>query len=399
MAEHSTLMFEILAWLIAVPPAVALSVYTLEVLVGLRRLRETPLKAMPRSAVILVPAHDEAITIGGTVSMLRSIAGPEVRLLVVADNCNDETAEIARDGGAEVIERTDLIRRGKGFALAYGRDHLIADPPDVVMVLDADCRTDGLSIKQLISSAFTLGVPVQASNLLTAPESAAPIVQISNFAMLIKNSVRARGLYRIGRGIPLFGTGMAFPWVIFEHVPLASADVVEDLRLSLDLARQGVAVRLIESAQVTSSSAAAGDTVAQRRRWEHGFLRIASKYALPQLLRGVTHLSPHQAALGMHLCVPPLALLLLLGTAASFVTMAIGLLSDNWAPFSTMLSVMALALGATLVAWWKEGRRVLSPAALARAPLYVLQKLPIYLGLFTSRQANWNRTPRDTDQN
>ncbi|OBX17661.1 hypothetical protein A9995_15240 [Erythrobacter sp. QSSC1-22B] len=391
-------MFEILAWLIAVPPTVALAAYSLEVLVGLRPLRETPRETLPRSAIILIPAHDEAVTIGETVSSLLSIAGPEVRLLVVADNCTDATAEIARDAGATVIERTDAARRGKGFALAYGRDHLIFDPPDVVMVLDADCRTDRLSIERLISSAFSMGVPVQASNLLNAPPSAPPIVQISNFAMLIKNSVRARGLYRIGGGIPLFGTGMAFPWVIFESAPLASADVVEDLRLSIELARQGIAVQLVESAQVTSSSAAAGDTVAQRRRWEHGFLRIASKYALPQLLTGMTRLSPHQTALGMHLCVPPLALLLLVGTAASFVTLTIGLWSGCWAASWTILLALALALSATLLAWWKEGRSVLSPATLARVPLYVFQKIPIYLGLFTSRQSNWNRTPRDGDR-
>ncbi len=391
-------MFEILAWLLAVPPAFALAVYSLEVLVGLRRLRETPRGALPRSAVILIPAHDEAVTIGETVKELLSVAGPEVRLLVVADNCTDATAEIARTAGAKVIERTDAARRGKGFALAYGRDYLSAEPPDVVMVLDADCRTDRLSIERLISSAYSMGVPVQASNLLSAPPDAAPIVQISNFAMLIKNSVRARGLYRLGGGIPLFGTGMAFPWAIFHRAPLASADVVEDLRLSLDLAQQCIAVHLVESARVTSSSAAAGDTVAQRRRWEHGFLRIAAKYAVPQLLTGMTRLSPHQTALGMHLCVPPLAFLLLVGTAVSVVTLTIGLLSEYWAPSWTMLSAMALALSATLLAWWKEGRQVLSPAALARVPLYVFRKIPIYIGLFTSRQASWNRTPRDKDR-
>lgn len=388
-------MFEILAWLLALPPAVALAVYSLEVSIGLRRLHETPRAEMPRSAVILVPAHDEAVTIGETVRELLSIVGPGVRLLVVADNCTDATAEIAREAGAKVIERTDPDKRGKGFALAYGRDHLAADPPDVVMVLDADCRTDGQSIEHLISSAFSMGAPVQASNLLSAPPDAAPIVQISNFAMLIKNSVRARGLYRLGGGITLFGTGMAFPWTIFHRAPLASADVVEDLRLSLDLARQGIAVHLVESARVTSSSAAAGDTVAQRRRWEHGFLRIAAKYAMPQLLTGIFRLSPHQTALGMHLCVPPLALLLLVGTAASLVTLTIGLWSEYFLPFWTVLPAMAIALGVTLFAWWNDGRRVLSPAALARVPLYVLQKVPIYLGLLTSRQASWNRTPRE----
>lgn len=391
-------MVEILAWLLAVPPAFALAVYSLEVLVGLPRMRGNLPAALPRSAAILVPAHDESVTIGATVRELLAIAGPETRLLVVADNCTDDTAEIARRAGAIVVERMDTQKRGKGYALACGRDYLAADPPDVVMVLDADCRIDRRSFECLISSASSMNSPVQASNLLTAPPDAAPVVHISNFAMLIKNSVRARGLYRLGGGIPLFGTGMAFPWAIFHEAPLASADVVEDLRLSLDLASQGVAVHLIEDARVTSAAAAAGDTFAQRRRWEHGFLRIAAKYALPQLLRGLIRLSPHQAALGLHLCVPPLALLLLVGIAAAFATFLIGLASGYWTPAWIMLSALAVALSATLLAWMKEGRHVLPPAALVRVPFYVLQKIPIYLALLTSRQASWNRTPRGDDQ-
>jgi cellulose synthase/poly-beta-1,6-N-acetylglucosamine synthase-like glycosyltransferase len=390
-------MLEALAWLAAVPPAAALVTYSLEVLAGLRRMRETKRSALPRSAAILVPAHNEASTIGDSVRELLPICSREVRLLVVADNCSDATAQIARDAGADVIERTDPGRRGKGFALAFGRDRLAADPPEVVMILDADCRTDRQSIERLISSAFSLQAPVQASNLLTAPPDADPIVQISNFAMLIKNSVRARGLYRLGGGAPLFGTGMAFPWSIFRNAPLASADTVEDLRLCLDLASQGVAVHLVESARVTSASAAPRDTVAQRRRWEQGFVRIATKHAVPLFVQGAMRLSRHRIALGMHLCVPPLALLLLLGTGASLATLAIGLSTDYWPPLWTIVSAMVVALATTLLAWWKEGRGVLAPRSIARAPRYIFSKLPIYLGLFTAHPARWNRTPRDGD--
>ena len=391
-------MLKIVALLVALPPAMALAVYSLEVLTGLCRQREAPRAASPRSAAILIPAHNEEVSIGDTVRHLVSFGEPEFRLLVVADNCSDSTAQIAREAGADVVERTDARRQGKGYALAFGRDHLATDPPDIVIVLDADCRTDRRSIEQLISYAFTFQAPVQASNLLNAPPDADPIVQISNFAMLVKNSIRARGLYRLGGGIPLFGTGMAFPWTIFHKAPLASADTVEDLRLCLDLADQGVAVHLVESARVTSASAAASDTVAQRRRWEHGFIRIAAVHALPQLLQGVVGLSRHRTTLGMHLCVPPLALLLLLGTAASLVTLAIGLTMDYWSPFWTIVPAMAVALTVTLLAWWKEGRCVLAATSLAQAPLYIVSKMPIYLGLFTSHQASWNRTPRNHDQ-
>ncbi|WP_235913427.1 glycosyltransferase family 2 protein [Croceibacterium salegens] len=306
-------MLKLLTLFAAISPALALSIYSLEVLAGLRRLREASRITSDCRAVILIPAHDEAVTIGEAVRHLFSFGEANLELLVVADNCGDATAEVAREAGAHVVERTDPSRRGKGFALAFGRDYLATNPPDVVVILDADCRTDARSIERLIASASKSQAPVQATNLLIAPPNSDPIVQISNFAMLMKNSIRARGLYRLGGGIPLFGTGMAFPWAIFGNAPLASASIVEDLRLTLDLSNQDILVHFVESALVTSASAAAQDTPAQRRRWELGFVRIAACHALPLLAQGISGLSRHRIFLGMHLCVPPLAMLLLIG--------------------------------------------------------------------------------------
>src|SRR3546814_2979484 len=53
---------------------------------------------------ILVPAHDEADSIAPTVAALAA-AAPGARILVVADNCGDATAALAREAGADVIER------------------------------------------------------------------------------------------------------------------------------------------------------------------------------------------------------------------------------------------------------------------------------------------------------
>jgi cellulose synthase/poly-beta-1,6-N-acetylglucosamine synthase-like glycosyltransferase len=391
-------MLELLAWLLAAGPMAALGIYSLEVLLGLRPLPEARSTVSPHNAAVLIPAHDEAPIIGETVRRLLSSESRGLDVVVVADNCSDATAGVARKAGATVLERSDPANRGKGFALAFGRDHLSADPPDVVVVIDADCSTDSRSLDLLRSCALSLNAPVQARNLLNAPPNAAPIVQISNFAMIVKNLVRARGLYRWGGGIPLFGTGMAFPWAIFAQAPLASPETVEDLRLSLDLARQGVAVHLIESARVTSASAAAADTVAQRRRWEQGFVRTAARHAVPLLSSGVAHLSRHRVALGMHLLVPPLAFLMLVGSITLIVMVVAGVATGYWAPAFAVTAFLAAAITVTILAWWREGRSALSAGSLARTPFYVLQKIPIYLGLFTSRRASWNRTPRNDDR-
>ena len=83
------------------------------------RLRTSFNAATQRRFAIVVPAHNEEIAIAKTVGSLVSIEYPRALfdVLVVADNCTDTTAALARAGGAEVLERTDAVQRGKGYAL------------------------------------------------------------------------------------------------------------------------------------------------------------------------------------------------------------------------------------------------------------------------------------------
>lgn len=390
-------MLQVFAWAIALPLSVALSIYTIEVLAGLKSLRGFEPRALPDRLTVIVPAHNEQAAIGGTIRSIKQSLPQGWRILVVADNCTDATAELARAAGAETTIRSNPEARGKGFALAWARDYLAANPPEVVVVIDADCWIDGPSLRHLGASSYELNSPVQAVNLLAARSEAPPVVQISNFAMVVKNLVRARGLYRMYGTVPLFGTGMAFPWEIFKGCPLAGAETVEDLALSVALAESGVAVHFDEHARVCSPSAAPADMLGQRRRWEHGFLIVAASKALPLVARSLTRLSTKQFGLGLHLCVPPLALLLSLSTTCLALCAALAAITDVKGPAQSLGLALAAAVVVTLAAWLKEGRGTLSLAALARTPKYALSKLPIYMSFFTDRQSDWNRTRRDDE--
>ncbi len=382
------------AWLIALPFS-GVSLYLCwEILCGLKSL---PRRSFSGQAdidiVILVPAHNEAGGIAKTIHGVRSVL-PQARLLVVADNCTDDTASLAADAGAEVAVRHDSSHRGKGFALDFGREHLRAAPPAVVIVLDADCRLKSGSGEMLASAAFHLDGPVQATNLLVASAQAPALEGISNFAMLVKNLVRARGLMRIGGGITLFGTGMAFPWNLFSQLDLASAHLAEDLELGLRLARKGIRVELIDEAVVTSPAANVSDSRDQRRRWEHGFLNQAMSSSLPLLKLGLKNRSRHLLGLGAHMLVPPIALHLLLGGFAMISTAALSLISQSVSPFLTTLASVCCLIILLFLAWFKEGRQTLPFMALVRAPMYVAWKIPIYLGFVRNRQTGWQRTRR-----
>lgn len=371
---------DLLILAIIAPVAVVTAFFAVEVFVGLRPSRgQASGSASPKTAVV-IPAHDEAAVIAQTVSSLPR-SGSEFFVLVVADNCRDDTAAIARFAGAQVIVRDDLEHRGKGFALAAARQHLRADPPAVVVVLDADCRIDRSSLTALTNNAFVSRRACQAVNLLAPDLAAPPVVQISNFAFMIKNLIRQRGLQRLAGRAHLTGTGMALPWQIFEGAELGGSNIVEDLALGLDLAKQAAPPLFIESANVWSPPATADGTLIQRRRWEGGYVATALKQAPPAFLRSLVRFDPRGVFGALDLAVPPLSLLVVLNALAFILGIAVAVLGGWRWPLVLQAALAAVAFVALVLAWTCEGRRFASGATLLRLPLYVLWKLPIYLGL------------------
>lgn len=373
-----------------------LAIFTLEMLAGIVPGRRESADIHSGNCVILIPAHNESAGIVTTLESLAGVTPAGTRILVVADNCNDDTAVLARTAGAEVVERHDPSRRGKGYALACGRDTIAAmpSPPRVVIVLDADCRLFPGSIEDLVAHANQSEAPAQAVNLISPDLGAPPLVQISSFAMLVKNLFRSRGMQRLGGAALLTGTGMALPWALFSKADLATGALAEDLSLGVEMTRAGHVPRLIETAQVRSAPASMKDALQQRRRWEHGFLETVGKEALPLLRSGIGRGSAAEVILALHLIVPPLALLLVAVTAALAICTGLAVLGGSFSPALSLAFLLAIALMLVLAAWIQAGRAYLGAGALMRAPLYVLWKLPLYVGFLRSRETEWKRTPR-----
>jgi cellulose synthase/poly-beta-1,6-N-acetylglucosamine synthase-like glycosyltransferase len=346
---------------------------------------------------VLVPAHNEAEVIGATLADIIPQLSSCDRLVVVADNCTGSTAAIAREAGAEVVERTDTLRRGKGYALDFGIHYLTADPPEGIVVVDADCRmTDG-SLDRIAERAIASGRPVQALYLMGAPSGGSDAkARVGEFAWVVKNRVRPLGLHRLGLPCQLMGAGMSFSWSVLRRANVAGGEIVEDMKLGLDLARQGYPPLFCPEALVTSefpTDAAAGKT--QRTRWEHGHLGMIFA-ELPGLLwQAARSRDVKLLAIALDLAVPPLALLAIL--VASVVATTGVSAAAGWASAAPLYVALAGAGGlafAVLVAWLGWGRRILSLRDLAVIPLYALAKLPIYMLFWVRRQKAWMRTPR-----
>jgi len=384
----------LISWLIIALPVAALLIFSLEALLGVRKLKPVRVTGQMPMTRILIPAHDEAGTIETTLARLGEVVSESVRLLVVADNCSDATATLVAQAGQEVIERFDPDKRGKGYALAFGRDHLRADPPECVLILDADCEIDAASIEALAKVSMARNSVVQSRYVFKADRSASPRVQLSNFAFWIKNVVRQRGAHRLGAAAVLAGTGMAFPWHSIEDAPLATAEIVEDLALGAYLTRIGRPPIYLDQALVESVAATEQATLAQRTRWEVGFVTIARSFGLRALVDGIKTGNRKLFLLGLHMMVPPLALLMLVAFAISVAVAIVAWITGQWAPLAAIACALTLAAMCILLNWGVGGYRWLGLAALVRIPLYIIWKLPVYLRLLRGEKIGWTRTQR-----
>ena len=397
----------LLAWgcaLIALLLAVPVAVLLLQVLMALPALRpreramlhspDAALASRPRLAV-LVPAHNEALGIAQTLRSVRAELGPGDRLLVVADNCTDDTALAARNEGADVVERQDAHARGKGYALDFGVRHLAADAPEVVLVVDADCLVQPGSLRAIAVRCSATQRPVQALYLMHSPEGAGLKVRIAEFAWRVKNLARPLGYHRLGMPCQLMGSGMAFTWAQISGAKLASGHIVEDLQLGLDLAAAGTPPLFCVAAHVSSVFPTQQDGVqSQRTRWEHGHLQVIASQLPRLVLRSVRNRDLSLFALALDLAVPPLALLCLLTLADCGVASAAWAAGAPAQPLFVALVVLGALVVAVLLAWARVGREVVSFADLMRAPLYALWKIPIYLKFLIGRQVEWVRSKR-----
>ena len=392
---ESLLALAVLPWLL---PAFSLLALTLAAL-GRPRAVARPAPAgedAPRVAV-LVPAHNESTHVLPTIACLRAELGPRDRLLVVADNCSDDTAALARGAGAEVVERSDANRRGKGYALAFGVDHLRADPPDVVLVIDADCVVSAGAVAAIARDCRDSGKPVQMLDLMRAGEGAGLKLRVLEFAMVMKNLVRPLGSFRLGRACHLMGTGMALPWALIRTADLATGHVAEDMKLGVELTKAGFAPRFLPDVSVTSTFVQdTGVARTQKSRWEHGHLATLIE-ELPGLLRAaVTRRDRALAALAMDLMIPPVALYFLMLAGLVAVTAVAAWFWPAFVPAASLAAAGALAFALAIgLGWFHFGRTLLSARELLELPLYALWKIPVYVAFAVGKRSGWVRTKRD----
>lgn len=350
--------------------------------------------ARPRVAV-LVPAHDEEKVLAHALKAISAQLEPSDRLVVIADNCTDSTPDLARKMGAIVVERHDLLRVGKGYAVDAGARYLGAQPPEVVLVIDADCIPQEGAISRLARAAQACDRPVQAAYLMTAPVGSRGETQLREAMVLLKNFVRPLGLHRLGLPCLLTGSGMAFPWRVFRDAPLASSNRVDDMQLAVDLAISGALPRFCPAAHVTNVLPSEDDASRlQRSGWMEGHLRTLFTRVPRLLASALRQRTLNLAVLALELSLPPLSMLILGWGLESIIAVGICSAGGSCWPLWAILYGSAALLASGIVFWKKFGRERVPAKALLAMPLLFRHSISAAFAAAFTRPKPWIRTSR-----
>lgn len=353
-----------------------------------------------------VPAHNEAAVIERSVRELVAVDYPSNRFSVhvVADNCTDKTAELARAAGATVHERNDLANPGKGPALNWLFERVDSEWQfDAVAIVDADTVVDRRFLQEMDAAVRGGATVAQGRYDVLEPEGSTA-AGIRAAALASRHHVRPLGRNALGGSSGLFGNGMVFArHVLAERA--WSGHLVEDAELQNELLLDGVCVDYVPEAIV---SAEMPDTleasVTQNERWELGRLQVARRF-VPLHLRSAASGEPALRAARLDAVadhvVPPMSVFAAATGAAGAGSLLALVLQrsrrNRWSFVLSIASAVALVVH-VLVSLRLAGAPRAAYRSLVALPKAIAWKVWLWIRvLINGDQVSWIRTERNDE--
>ena len=346
---------------------------------------------------VIVPAHNEESVIQGVVANLLNLDWPAdgFRVLIVADNCTDSTASLARAAGAEVLERHDAKHRGKGYALEFAfqvsQTHGFAY---AVVVIDADTEVSE-NLLEAFAARIESGAKVIQAHYGVLNSQTSWRTRLMTIAMASFHRVRSRARERLRLSCGLRGNGWCITHRLLRQVPYRAFSLAEDIEYGIDLGLAGYRVHYADEAHVAAMMVS-GELAArtQRQRWEDGRFQLIRSKTLPLLQAAMGHGGRVCLDLALDLLVLPLSYVAL-NVAVLIVLAGIATLWDSsmeiwlWLGLGCGLSLLLYVLRG----WQLSGVGLRGLLDLSLAPFFVFWK--VLLMLRTHSSAEWVRTKRE----
>lgn len=393
----------LIAEVLMMSPMLYLFILSISAFVGIRKRSVENMKARLQPGAtttnfaLLLPAHNEELVIEHLLESLSHLDYPreQYSVYVVADNCTDRTAELARAAGwVHVYERFDSAKRGKGFALNWLWNKLKEEQliHDAYIIFDSDSIVEPNYLHIMAHELANGAEALQGrSTVLNATES--PSTAIRLIGVTLVNDVRHLGRNALG-GSSTLANGLCLSHSLIERHPWEAYSLTEDYEYYLTLVQNGIRVQFVPEAIVRTHMPVTFEQMrTQDIRWESSTGGYQTMQVAWKLLRsGVLLRDFMRIDAVAELLTPPLSLLV--GYCSlSFVA---SLLMKS--RIGTLISCI---MAGSLFTYISTGFYVLRPPlavykAFLYAPRFMLWKLWVFLVLRHKKKHTneWVRTSR-----
>lgn len=343
------------------------------------------------SFAVVVPAHNEESTISETIKSLKQIDYPSDRfqIVVIADNCSDNTISVVRNHGVRCIQRFNSSLLGKGEALKYAFKVLVHESFQAIVVIDADTFANQDLLERMnfkLLSGFHI---VQARYGVTNPDETS-LTYLFAVGNTLENDLFLSGRQNLGLSSMLRGNGMCFDIRVLKDCPWEACSVVEDTEFTLQLLRKGLRVHFAPEIEVRAPLPSTLEQASsQRIRWSSGNSRLGRLQGFRLIAEGFKEKRFDLAEMGWCLLVRSKPLLLLF----ALLVFIMSFLSGDFIIWSSTLFVLLITY--MLFGIFVMGFSLLRCKFLLSAPISLIWLMIIsFLGLFGFRSNVWTRTKR-----
>lgn len=246
------------------------------------RKPDVKIKTPEKNFAIIVAAHNEENVIGQLVENLHLLNYPDklYEIFVVADNCLDNTAAIARQGGAKVYERTNQLEKGKGFAMEWMFNHLfrMEQKFDAVVVFDADNLVHPDFLMEM-NSRLCKGERLIQGYLDSKNPNDTWVSGVFSISFWVVNHIWHLAKYNIGLSSVLGGTGMCISMDILRKYGWGATCLTEDMEFTMKALLEGIPTTWAHDAIVYDEKPLTFmQSWNQRKRWSQGHFDVAGRY-------------------------------------------------------------------------------------------------------------------------
>lgn len=246
----------------------------------------------PKSTfAIIIAAHNEQQVIKHLVENIQVLKYPRelYDIFVIADNCKDNTAKIARAAGAIVYERFNLEERGKGYAMEWMFTKLFKLPRqyDGVVIFDADNLVHENFLLEM-NNRLCKGEQVIQGYLDAKNPDDTWISGTFAISFWVVNHIWHLAKYNIGLSSVLGGTGMCISTKVLSKFGWGATCLTEDMEFTMKVLLEGIPTTWAHDAIVYDEKPLTfGQAWKQRKRWAQGHFDIAGRYIPRMLIEGI----------------------------------------------------------------------------------------------------------------